>query len=136
MHQLKLSVLALAICLCIGAAQAEQQDDNLCYTTHAGHCYEEVEWKIGWYWANNPPSVESCVTYHQLYSMGDFWGMCNGINFETGYNGGSQSEDDYDVSLTNQWHALPEDGSSPCPWEGLDPIIDYDDSTFICATDF
>ena len=136
MHWLKLSVLALAICLCIGAARAEQQDDNICYTTHAGHCVEDLEWQIGWYWANYPPSPQSCAEYHKLYTMGDFWGMCNGIDYDTGDNDGSQSDGDYDVSRTNQWHKLPEDESEACPWQGLDPWIDYDEGTFICVTDF
>ena len=141
MHWLKIPVLALAICLLLGVAHASQ-NNNICYTTHVGHCVEQVEWDAGWYWANNPPSVESCVIYHQLYTMGDFWGMCNGIDLpeDDDYHNNEVHEPvaggGYEVALTNQWHALPEDGSNPCPWQGLDPIIDYEDGTFICATDF
>ena len=136
MRSLKLSVLVLAICLFIGSAQAAEQDDNLCYTTHAGHCYTDLEWQVGWYWANNPPSAESCARYHELYPQGDFWGMCSGINWDTSGTEWSQDQAELAFSLTSQWHELPEDESSACPFEGLDPIIDYENNTYVCATSF
>ena len=118
---------------------ANSGEPNICNTTHVGHCYEDVEWQVGWFWANLPPSSSSCALYHLRFTMGDFWGMCNGINQKSEDDAnGSYSEADSDPQFlrTSRWHPLPEDWSTACPWEGLDPIIDYEENTFICATDF
>ena len=125
--------------ICTISVSADSGEPNICNTTHVGHCYEDVEWQVGWFWANHPPSASSCALYHQRFTMGDFWGMCNGINqAEEELDGGGYSEADSDPQFlrTSRWHALPDDWSTACPWEGLDPIIDYEENTFICATDF
>ena len=142
----------LAVCVCVGLillfapAATSQNEPNICWTTHVGHCYSDVEWYAGWFWAKYPPSLSSCISYHSIFSMGDFWGMCNGIdlpddtpvaqppNVDSG--GASGSGNDQTAALTSQWHALPGNSSDPCPVEGLDPIINYEDGTYICGTSF
>ena len=138
------ALLLLFVVHAAGLATA-QNSNNICNTTHVGHCYTDVEWNVGWYWANNPPSIATCVAYHQMFTMGDFWGMCNhldlpdreqnGSNNDGGANGQSQS-DSLAFKLTSQSHEWRESDSNPCPFEGLDPIIDYDNGTFTCATSF
>ena len=138
MHRYMLGLIFIAVAL-IAPVLAAENEPNLCYTTHAGQCQTDTDWQKGWFWANHPPSVSSCALYHQRFTMGDFWGMCNGINQaddeldDGGYSGAGV---DPAVEYTHTWHALPDDWSTACPWEGLDPIIDYEDNTFICATDF
>ena len=140
MQWLKLSVLAFAICLFIGGVQAEQ-DNNLCYTSHAGHCYTDVEWNVGWYWANNPPSIATCVAYHQMFTMGDFWGMCNHLNLPDNDQDGASGDGSgsmntgslhpvYAVTLDTSY------GSGQCnlPPDGVQDDSSYDTSS--CATDF
>ena len=137
MRRLKLGVLALVFCIFIGGAMAvaAEQDDNLCFSTHAGQCKDDHEWQVGWFWANNPPSAESCSAFHDLYGN-DSWGMCKGIDFDSSDNDEEQKEAQRLFELTSQWHELPEDESSACPHEGLDPIIDYETGTYTCGTSF
>ena len=135
MRRLNLVLLALAICLFIGGAVAAEQDDNLCFTTHAGQCHTDQDWQVGWFWANNPPSSESCGAYHDIYAS-DAWGMCDGVSFDSSDKDEEQKEAQRLFELTSQWHEMPEDESSACPHEGLDPIIDYETGTYTCGTSF
>ena len=135
MQWLKISVLVVALSLFVGGALAAEQDDNLCYTTQAGNCNTDLEWNVGWYWANNPPSADSCAQYHDIYDS-DIWGMCSGIDYENSAYAQSQAQIQLAFELTSQSHALPDDDSNPCPFEGLDPIIDYENGTYTCGTSF
>ncbi len=129
------------LCLWLLAAGGVYADGNICYTTHAGHCYTDVEWKAGWFWANNPPSLQSCIAYHSQFPMGDFWGMCNHINLPDDMsvaqpgNGASASSGqslhpDYAVTLNTSY------GSGQCnlPPDGVEDDYSYDTSS--CQTDF
>ena len=129
---------------CVAAVSSENEP-NICYTTHAGHCYTQVEWEAGWFWAHHSVSVATCVKYHGTFTMGDFWGMCNHIdlpddtnsaqpNGASGSSGGSGDgvslHPDYVVTLNTSY------GSGKCelPPDGVEDDYSYDTSS--CMTDF
>ena len=129
--------------LLIASAALAADDDNLCYTTYAGACNSDIEWEIGWFWANHEANLDNCSTYQQFYgnSVGDIWGMCaqhqpaaQGAEAETETESEAQAE--YIFFLTSQDHPWHGEGSNPCPVEGLDPIINYEENTFVCGTGF
>ncbi len=128
-------------------------DDNLCHSSKAGHCYDDIEWQIGYFWARNEPSVASCANYHYTFGavIGDIWGFCNEYgmpdpdsptnarppdNGDNGANGANGADADYVFKLTSQSHPMPDGDADPCPVAGLDPIINYEDNTFVCGTSF
>ena len=158
MSRLTICFLLLIILLLPGLAAA-QSSDNLCYTAFNRACYDDIEWEIGYFWAHNAPSKASCAKYHWTFGdrIGDIWGMCNeygmpdpnsptsgsppdnGANGVNGVNGASGTDDsdaDLVFKLTSRWHAITQDQEYLCPVEGLDPIIDYENNTFVCATGF
>ena len=121
------------------AQASETNGGNICFTQPQYQCDEQIEWEIGYFWANHTPSPESCAHYHQHFDIGDIWGMCDGI--DAGGAGAADTEPspaqiERAFKLTSQWHAMPDDESSACPFEGLDPIIDYENNTYICGTSF
>ena len=134
MHGKLIGLIYLAL-MVIAPVLAAENEPNLCYTTHAGQCQTDTDWQKGWFWANHPPSQSSCDLYQQRFGDDD-WGMCGGINGDDDSNQSSDGDSDMFVSRTHSWNPMPEDESTACPWEGVDPIIDYQDNTFICSTDF
>ena len=142
MHRAMTALITIIsiIFVLIAAAPAFAADDepNLCFTTHADQCQNDNDWQIGWFWANHPPSESSCDLYGQRFGH-DAWGMCSG-----GANASSdgdekqeqKSEAEHVFELTSEWQSLPEGDAAPCPYEGLDPIIDEEGGSFICATSF
>ena len=131
----KLIGLTFLVVLLIAPVLAAEDEPNLCYTTHAGLCQTDSDWQTGWFWANHPPSQSSCDLYQGLYGNDD-WGMCSQFGGSSDDGQPSAAESQQLFELTSQWHAMPDDGSSPCPYEGLDPIMNYEDNTFVCATSF
>ena len=133
-----ISILLFCIVL-VGSAQNDSNDPNLCFHQMAGQCTTDTEWAIGWFWGTYGVSQASCNQYNDIYgsTVGDIWGMCAQLA-----NGGAQgtADDDADAErvflLTSRWHPMPASGAEPCPFEGLDPIINYEDNTFVCATGF
>ena len=143
----------------VGAAESGA---NLCFTTPYYVCYDQIEWEIGSFWAHNPPSVANCAKYHYHFGgvIGDIWGMCNeygmpdpdsptasrppdngsnGANATNGANGNIDADDadpDYIFKLTSEWQPIPPGVTNLCPIVGLDPIINYEENTFLCATGF
>ena len=134
--QSKLIALTFLVLMLVAPALAAEGEANLCYTTHAGQCNTDEDWQVGWFWANHPPGNSSCDLYQQRFGD-DAWNMCGDTNSKGSDDSQtSKSESQRLFELTSQWQAMPEDGSSPCPYEGLDPIMNYEDNTFVCATSF
>lgn len=118
------------------AQASESVSGNICFTQPQYQCDEDIEWQIGYFWANHTPSPESCAHYHQHFDVGDIWGMCEGIQSNGAAAAAEDAKAERLFKLTSQWHAFPGGDSNPCPGEGLDPIMDYENNTFICATSF
>ena len=119
--------------------------DNLCHSTMAGQCHSDIEWRIGYFWAHNEPSVESCATYHYTFgdSIGDIWGMCNEYGMPepdttTSYSPPQESSDDDDETSANSNGVVLNTsyGSGSCnlPPAGVDDDFSYDTSS--CQTSF
>ena len=124
--------------------------DNLCHTTMAGHCYSDIEWEIGYFWAHNEPSVESCAEYHYLFgdTIGDIWGFCNefGMPDPDSPTSGSPPNNVPNQSSTSSSDGVPLNqygvvlntsyGSGQCnlPPEGVEDDYSYDTSS--CQTSF
>ena len=139
MHRAITIIVLLFIAALVGSAQSDSSDSNLCFHEMAGTCSTDTEWSIGWFWGTYGVSQASCNQYNQIYgsTVGDIWSLCAQFDSE----GSQGTTDDYAnaelaFTLTSRWHALPASGVEPCPFEGLDPIINYEENTFVCATDF
>ena len=114
---------------------ANSGEPNLCSTTHAGQCVTPLDWEIGWFWANHPVSVSSCDLFQQRFGS-DVWNMCDEIYQAAADAMYDEATAQRTFTLTSKWHRWGGEGSNPCPYEGLDPIIDYENNTFVCATSF
>ena len=127
----------------LGGAQTDDSDSNLCYHDMAGQCTTDTEWSIGWFWGTNGVSEGSCKQYNEIYSstVGDIWGMCAEYdNADAEWTAEWTEEDQAEAQrffeLTSRWHPMPASGGNPCPGDGMGPIIDYEENTFICASGF
>ena len=121
--------------ICATSVFANSGEPNLCNTTHAGQCKTDKDWQIGWFWANHPPSVSSCDLFQQRYGS-DVWNKCDAIYQAAADALYSEADSQRLFSLTSQWHSWGGENSNPCPYEGLDPIVNREDNTFVCATSF
>ena len=133
--QSKLIALAFLVLMLVAPALAAEDEPNLCYTTHAGQCTTDSDWQTGWFWANHPPSESSCDLYQQRFGE-DAWGVCDDISGSADDSQSSAAESQQLFELTSQWHSWSGEDSNPCPYEGLDPIVNREDNTFVCATSF
>ena len=114
------------------------------------------------FWAHNPPSVANCAKYHYHFGgvIGDIWGMCNEYgmpdpdsptasrppdNWSNGANAAMAQMGTLtpmtptrtiSSKLTSEWQPIPPGVTNLCPIVGLDPIINYEENTFLCATGF
>lgn len=134
--------IVFVLLLLAGAVKAAPQD-NLCFTTKAGACQSDIEWEIGYFWGHNEVSLDSCSAYFRAFgaSVGDIWGMCASyLPDPQGAEAATETDDDANAELvfllTSRDHPWQGEGSNACPVEGLDPIINYEENTFVCGTSF
>ena len=145
--------LTAVFCLSVGIATVGAGvGDNLCHSTMAGSCYNDIEWEIGWFWAHYSPSVANCATYHSVFGgmIGDIWGFCNEYGMPdpdsptnsnapnnvpdqtqaSGASGDGIPLNEYGVVLNTSY------GSGRCdlPPEGVEDDYSYDTSS--CQTSF